>query len=86
MPRPLDGLLLPLRGRPLGILKVVEGLGEAVLEPLVLQPPLPVVRHRGRRAQLAQVPRRVLRQLAGVVLHLVAEKDSKKNIEVEFIN
>ena len=67
-------------------LKVVERLGEAVLEPLVLQPPLPVVRHRGRRAQLAQVPRRVLRQLAGVVLHLVAERDRKKNIEVEFIN
>ena len=42
-------------------LKVVEGLHEVGLESLLLQPPLPVVRHRRRRAQLAQVLRGVLR-------------------------
>ena len=59
---------------PIGAnLKVVECLCEAVLEPVVLEAPLAVLGHRRRRAQLPQVPRRVLRQLTSVVLHLVPE-------------
>ena len=63
-------------------LKVVERLGEAVLEPVVLEAPLAVLGHRRRRAQLPQVPRSVLRQLASVVLNLVPKRRNNNLVTV----
>ena len=69
----LDGLLLLLGGGPLRRLEAVERLGEVVVEPLLLEAPLALL--AAHAVQVLEVLRRVLGQLAGVVLDLVPRRN-----------
>ena len=89
--RLLDGLLLLLRRGPLGGLEAVEGLGEVVVEPVPLEPPLPLVAtsngtSNGAPAgivQVLQVLGRVLGKLPGVVLDLVPGNREEQRVSQE---
>lgn len=88
----LDGLLLLLDRRPLGSLEAVEGLGEVVLQALLLQPQLPLLRGgqaapRGDGVQVLQILGSVLGQLTSVVLDLLPENgNTQRKIRAYYIN
>ena len=69
----LDGLLLLLGGGPLRRLEAVERLREVIVEPLLLEAPLALL--AAHAVQVLEVLRRVLGQLAGVVLDLVPRRN-----------